>query len=129
MTSRIPVRRLSQSVRTLPRPAGEVRSQLPPQSPAREPELPELAKEIVEAFNDELDKYRKSLGSRWPRPDPSQPPTPQSIEELFAKPADSVTFFDLERMTQCDSARALARSKLNPWSSSATWMTPPELTT
>ena len=61
-----------------------------------------MAKELGAGFAEEMERYRRSLESRSPLPNPADP---MAIDELLAKPPEDTTFFDLERLLNHDAAR------------------------
>jgi hypothetical protein len=91
------VSRLRRSVQTL----APISGQTPPPAPPLDPEPAELGKELARGFAEEMARYRRSLESRWPLPDPNDP---AAIDELMAKSPEDTTFFDLERLFNHDPA-------------------------
>ncbi|HEV3146204.1 MAG TPA: hypothetical protein VGZ47_20120 [Gemmataceae bacterium] len=81
----------------------------PPAEPAPDREPRELARELIQAFEDELIKYRRIKERDPERADPSQPPPDWLLEGIRGKPAQDVTFFDLERLARIDPAEAAQR--------------------
>jgi hypothetical protein len=68
-----------------------------------------LARELFRAVTEELAKYQRTREQSAERPDPAQPPSAEYVAALLAKPAEDVTFFDLERIARADPARSAAR--------------------
>jgi hypothetical protein len=72
-----------------------------PPAPSSHSEPAELGKELARGFAEEMARYRRSLESRWPLPNPNDP---IAIDDLLAKSPEDTTFFDLERLFNHDSA-------------------------
>ena len=69
----------------------------------------QLAREVVRAFANKVEHYRRARKDSSERPDPSEPPPDWHLESLLGKPPEDVDFYDLERIARVDPARATQR--------------------
>src|SRR5262245_30452102 len=104
MTAKPNMKHLAQEIQVLDESAP------PPQAePAPDREPRELARELVQAFEEAWHKYRR-IRERDPEwPDPSQPPPDWQLEGIRHMPAEKVDFFHLERLARVDPAEAVQR--------------------
>jgi hypothetical protein len=104
MSGRPNLRHFAQEIQVLAESASP-----PPDEPLPEREGRELARELIQAFEEELHKYRRIREREQEWPDPAQPPPDRQLEAIRSKPAEKVDFFDLERLARVDPAEAASR--------------------
>jgi hypothetical protein len=79
-----------------------------PATPAASAEAGQLAREAIQAFSEELDMYRRLKDSEPNRLDPKESPE-WMMQTILDRPPQDVTFYDIERLSRIDPARAVAR--------------------
>jgi hypothetical protein len=104
MNGKPPLKHFAQGIRVLSEKASP-----PPTEPEPEREGRELARELVQAFEEEWHKYRRIREKEPDWPDPAQPPPDWQLENIRKKPAEKIDFFDLERLARVDPAEAATR--------------------
>jgi hypothetical protein len=97
------MKQMAHAIQTLPEDAAVPACPQPDQEPRQ------LARELVQSFEEELQKYRRVKERDPERPDPSQPPPDWLLEGIRSKPPEDVSFFDLERLARVDPAQAEAK--------------------
>jgi hypothetical protein len=104
MSGKPNLKHYAQEIRILSESTAPPPDEAPPDREGRE-----LARELVQAFEEELHKYRRIREKEPEWPDPVQPPPDWQLEAIRNKPAEKVDFFDLERLARVDPAEAAAR--------------------
>ena len=80
-----------------------------PHSPTTESESSQLARQVVAAFADQLDRYRRAAAQGEYILDPRTTPPDSEVQSIRDKPRQQCTFGDLDRLSKIDPALAMAR--------------------
>ena len=72
---------------------------------ATEPDADQLAREVAQAFADELALYRRLLPNQPELLNPADRPDDWELSAIRDKPPDQVTFADLDRLARGGSGR------------------------
>jgi hypothetical protein len=97
--------------RVLNRLERDVRTQAPAEPPTPPTNLPEpdgeqLAREVTEAFANELVRYRRLREAQPELLNPADPPDSHEADRLRIMPPEQVTFADIDRLARADPAAA-----------------------
>jgi hypothetical protein len=108
MSPKLAVERLGRSVQAAP-DSKPTPAPAPSPDGAENDEPDQLAREVVRAFTNKVEHYRRAKKDSSERPDPSQPPPDWYLESLMGKPPEDIDFYDIERIARVDPARATQR--------------------
>jgi hypothetical protein len=100
MTRNQSLERVNQGIKTVPDHVSA--------APPAEVEASQLAREAIQAFKDEVELYHRLL-DRQPDQDDPREVQEWRIRSILEAPPEKLTFFDIERLSQVDAAKATAR--------------------
>jgi hypothetical protein len=108
MSAKLAVDRLGRDVQAVPESKALPAPASTPDNVADD-EPDQLAREVVRAFTNKVEHYRRAKQDLSERPDPNQPPPDWYLESLMGKPPEDVDFYDIERIARVDPTRATER--------------------